>query len=207
MIMKNRRVQLIAILSAILIVIVVVVICVFFYAAPKQKYNLFVSHANNLWLELTQFRDAYPGYGDIVYLKDAIAEGEINYIINPFSTGEYCDPYETKLEVRNYDRYLTFKCGDYVIYKSNHDGVTLQMYKVDSWSEEMTDSDTETTFVYNYYDDDGILVLDEYLHLPNFIEAYNQNEGTNIINIKGIPSSVIDTKVVYRSRHLIKEIS
>lgn len=208
--MKNNkgmgRTELITVLAFIL-VIIAVCLGIFFNAHSKHKYNMFVKNANNLSSILSQFRDAYPVYGDTIYLKDAIDENATKEIANPFSSEKYCDSYETKLEIINDNRYLTFKCGDYVIYKHQPGTGVYQIYKVGSWSEKIPETSVESMFVYNYYNDNGFLVFNEYLQLPEFLENYNENEGTNIYKLSDITSNNVVAKSVYRSRSLVKEIS
>ena len=210
MTMTNNKgigtVELITMLGFIL-VILAIGLGMFFNNNDSHKFDVFIKNASSTFVALSQFRDTYPKYGNIVYLKEAIDNDSMKEIKNPFSEGKYCDLYETKLEVINNTRYITLKCGDYIIYRYKPNNGPYQIYKVGSWVENITDDGIESGFVYNYYDNNKNLVFDEYLQLPEFLENYNNNEGTNIHNINDISNDKLVSKVVYRSRTLVKEIS
>lgn len=193
-------------LLALIIVLGAILLSAFAKNGSKQKYDVLIKNTNNLASTLIKFNNQYPEYSNDVYLAYAIKENASQEFLNPFGGDKYCDKYESKLETLNGKKYVTLKCGEYIVYKHQIGTSSYKIYKVGSWELTALDGENETLRLYNYYKN-GKLALSDYKPISEFLIEYNKNEGKKIYRIDMLTDVELITKVVYRNRKLVKEIS
>lgn len=138
-----------------------------------------------------------------VTLAEAVDEGLIGHVKNPFAEGE-CDMYESKIEISKDSKYLTFKCGDYIINKANIRENKYDIYKVTKWHEDATDKNSKSEKVYNCTGDDGKLLFDDYLDANSFIYALRKTYNVDINSIGDAKKSCdVIEKNMYRDYELV----
>ncbi len=122
-----------------------------------------------------------------VFLYDVMSYNYMDWLESPFNKNEYCDIYESQIEMEQQSVYITFRCSEYLIYKQISTNEDFKIYKVSDWTEEvLTGSNIQKTKFYNYVVD-GKEQLDEYLPEKEFIVKYNETAGANtyfVTNLK-----------------------
>lgn len=154
--------------------------------------------------EAGRLRDNEILYEEKVYLYDTIELNYIDEMNSPFTFGESCDIYESKIEMEDRKVFLTFKCSEYYIY---HQQTTEEytIFKVSEWTDQkLTGDNVQTAKFYNYTVND-IEVLDDYYIEKEFLVEYNRRSGykTNFIeNMKAGHELV--SKTYYRTLEEVK---
>lgn len=198
-----------------LLAIIAFVAVIFAFAAyvsfqngDKRKYEVFAQHARDFATKVTSYRDEYIKYYDEIYLNDLVADNYIKPFKNPFSGGGNCDLYESKvIIVSNSERYVTLRCGDYLIDSQDVSSSNYKVYKISKWQEKMGSSlEAETSKLYNYQKN-GKIVLDEYVGAKELVILYNNNEQKNAKTIDDINLKEYNviTKTFYRTKELVRE--
>lgn len=108
------------------------------------------------------------------YLVQAIDEGVIKDIKSPFSKGN-CDVYESKVRFESNFKFVTLKCGDYLIKDRKSNETSYTIYKVGPWIDTRTNKNDDSRVVYGC-DDCG---LDTYYEEPVFVYMFNKVNGTS----------------------------
>lgn len=180
-----------------------------FQGGDKRKYEVFVQNARDFATKVSSYRDEYIKYNEKeIYLNDIVSINYIKPFKNPFSGGGICDLYESKVVIsNNSERYVTLKCGDYLIDTQNVSSSNYKVYKVSEWREKIGDvTENESTKLYNYQKN-GKVVLDNYVSLKELVVKYNENENKNIKEIRDInlEDYNVITKTFYRTKELVKE--
>ena len=179
-----------------------------FQNGDKRKYEVFAQNARDFATKVASYRDEHVRYYDEIYLEDIVSANYIKPFKNPFSGGGNCDLYESKVvTISSSERYVTLRCGAYLIDSQPVSSGNYKVYKVSEWKDEIgNDLEAETAKLYNYQKN-GKIVLDEYVVEKELITLYNKNENKNIKSIDEIDSrnySVI-TKTFYRTKKLVRE--
>lgn len=179
-----------------------------FKDGDKRKYEVFAQNARDFATKVSTYRDEYVKYYDEIYLQDIVADNYIKPFKNPFSGGGECDLYESKVViVSNEERYVTLKCGDYLIDSQNVSSGNYKVYKVSKWQEKIGSSlEAETSKLYNYQKN-GKMVLDNYVVAKELVTLYNKNERQNVKSLSDINLEDINiiTKTFYRTKELVRE--
>lgn len=174
----------------------------------KRKYEVFAQHARDFATKVSTYREEYVKYYDEIYLEELVSTNYIKAFKNPFSGGGSCNLYESKVvKVSDFERYVTLRCGDYLIDSQRVSSSNYKVYKVSGWQEEIGDSlESETAKLYNYQKD-GETILEEYVVAKELIALFNEKERKKVKTLDEINSedySVI-TKTFYRTKELVKE--
>lgn len=179
-----------------------------FQNGNKRKYEVFAQNARDFATKVTAYRDEHIRYDQEIYLKELVDAHYIKAFKNPFSGGGDCNLYESKVvTVSSSERYVTLRCGNYLIDSQLVSSSNYRVYKVSSWQEKIGNSlEAETAKLYNYQKN-GITVLDNYVVEKELVEKYNRNENKRVKTIDDITSSniTIVRKTFYRTKKLIKE--
>jgi len=209
--MKNNRGLVVPELMAILAFIAIILAVGSYFAfkgGDSRKYDVFIQHARDFSSKVASYRNEYIKYYDEIYLYDLVSDNYIQPFKNPFRGGGNCDLYESKVVTKlNGERYVTLKCGDYLIDSQKASDNSYKVYKVSNWKETMGNAEMmESSKLYNY-EKDGKLVLKDYVILKEFISLYNENENKNITTLDDIDLNKhnILTKTFYRTKELVKE--
>ena len=118
-------------------------------------------------------------YSNVVYLDEAIDEGVLNAIKNPFGKGD-CDGTQSRIDTIDGKPYATLKCGKYLIDQASfEDRNDVSVYEVSEWNTKKLKGDNvEERTLYNCVVD-GKEVFDEYYEELYFIFRYNKEFGTD----------------------------
>ena len=141
---------------------------------------------------------------EIVSLKELVDQGAVENIKNPFNHKQYCDIYESRVEVKNNRKIGILKCGDYLITNENEDNKSI-VYKVSKWQDKKSEN-SEVKVGYNYIQDNK-LVFNTYYYDYMFLYLFNRKNNTTYNNVNTIPEkNQVITQVFYRTKEKIKEI-
>ena len=176
--------------------------------SDERKYEVFAQNARNFATKVASYRDGRIKYYKEIYLIDIVSDNYIKPYKNPFNGGGNCDLYESNvITVSGSERYVTLKCGDYIIENQRVSSNNYKVYKISPWQTTIPNSlEMESIKLYNYQKN-GKVVLDEYVVSRELVEEYNKNERKNVKSIDDIDISeaTVITKTFYRSKELVKE--
>lgn len=179
-----------------------------FKGGDKRKYEVFAQNARDFVTKVSTYRDEFVRYDKEIYLEEIVNANYIKPFKNPFSGGGNCDLYESKVVlISASEKYVTLRCGDYLIDSQLSSSGNYKVYKVSSWKEEIGDAlEAETAKLYNY-EKNGKIILDDYVVEKELITLYNSKENKKAkklgdINLKEY--NVI-TKTFYRTKKLVRE--
>lgn len=172
-----------------------------------KSYNGFKTVANNFANSVAMYKDYYTKDSNIYYLYEIIEKGYSTELSNPMSPSEYCDKYNSYIDMpqpNNKKVYLI--CGNYIV-----EGVqnkSYKVYEVGEWTDKRDEKTNDTNVLYNYKKN-GETILDDYLSEKEFIQKYF--EINNIVisspfDIKNTEGTELLTKKVYRTKTLVKEL-
>lgn len=199
--------ELLAIIAFIAIIFGVIAF-ISFEHGDNRKYEVFAQNARDFATKVSTYRDEYSKYEKELHLEDIVSANYIKPYKNPFSGGGNCDLYESKVvNVSNSERYVTLRCGNYLIDSQVVSSNNYKVYKVSAWQEEIgTSLEAETAKLYNY-EKNGKAVLDNYVVEKELVTLYNKNERQNITTINDINLEEYNviTKTFYRTKELVKE--
>lgn len=208
---KNNKGLVLPELLAIIAFIAVIfafVAYVSFQNGDKRKYEVFAQNARDFATKVSTYRDEYVRYYEEIYLEDIVSANYIKPFKNPFSGGGNCNLYESKVvTISSSERYVTLRCGNYLIDSQTVSSGNYKVYKVSDWQEEIgNDLEAETAKLYNY-EKNGKLVLEKYVVIKEFITLFNDNENKNIKSIEQIDlkNYNVVTKTFYRTKKLVRE--
>ncbi len=195
----------------ILAFILVIIAVVGFFASLNnysRKYDVLRQNARDFASKVAMFRNEYSNYHKEIYLKDLVAVNYIKAFKNPFNGDKNCDLYESKVFfASDKERYVTLKCGEYIIYEQNVNSDEYDIYKVSDWQEDIDDIEfIQSTKLYNYKNSDGNMALSNFVTSRELIDLYNKNEQKDIKDLKEVDLSNVSiiTKTYYRTKKLAK---
>ena len=154
--------------------------------------------------EAARLRDEEALYENEVYLYDTIELNYIEEMPSPFEQSESCDLYESKIEIVDRQRYITFKCSNYYIYnqKTTEDYV---VFKVSDWTEEELHGDNVQTATFYNYTVNGTEVLDKYYIEKEFLVQYSMKSAYPTISLQNLKSEhELVKKTYYRTLEEVK---
>jgi hypothetical protein len=154
--------------------------------------------------EAVRLRDTEALYENEVYLYDTIELNYIEEVPSPFEKSETCDLYESKIEIVDRQRYITFKCSDYYIYNQKTTENYI-VYKVSEWTDKkLTGDNVQTATFYNYMVN-GIEVLEDYYIEKEFLVKYGMKSGYPTISLENLKSEhELVKKTYYRTLEEVK---
>ena len=198
-------------LLALAFIIVIVAIVAWLFLSNdnnKRKYEVFAENARDFSVRVSEYRDRYVKYDDVIYLADLVNDNYIKAFKNPFGGGTTCDLYESKVEIISSNKkYVTLRCGDYLIDKQETSSNDYKIYKVSDWKDKVSNSElVQSAKLYNYQKD-GKSVLPSYVTEKELIDSYNTNENQNIKSLEEIDLKefAVTTKTFYRTKELVAE--
>ena len=141
-------------------------------------------------------------HSKIVLLKELVDKEAISPIKNPFHEPKFCDTANSKVRFASNgtDKYVTLKCGEYLIDEQPVSDKKFTIYKVSEWSEKKKHDDDEERVLYNYKKDgkDG---FDEFYEANMFLYALNEEYGTFYWDVSVVPAGYgVYSKTFYRTK-------
>lgn len=141
-----------------------------------------------------------------VYLGEAIDEKIIKKIKNPTGSG-YCSESESIVQIIEGDPYVTLRCGDYLIEKTNFAGVSINdidVYKVSKWNTMQSGDDDEERTLYNCKEK-GKEIFDEYYEDLYFVYLINKKYNTDYYEARAVHGECeVVSKSFYRTKEKVK---
>lgn len=186
-------------------VLLAIVLTIAFDVHEKEKYRVMKYNATLLGynasasLMSNQNKEKY-------YLQDLIGDKLFVNIKNPFGGAKYCDTYNTFVELKDNKKYVTLKCGSYLI---EHQDITkddFTIYKVSSWQlKKLKGTNVEKQILYNYRINKKE-VLNESYPEDAFLIIFNQNFQTSYDKVSKIPKKYnIVKNTYYRTKVVVNE--
>lgn len=173
----------------------------------SKNYGAFKNLANNFAKDVARYKDAYTKVDNTYYLNDLIEKGYSEDLKNPINTSEYCDRYESYVEIpETNNKKVTLKCGNYFVEGTQSEG--YKVYEVSEWKDTKGETDNDAGVVYNYKVGNQ-LMLGEYVTSKAFIELYYIKTSSLIANpyeVNNNSDTELQVKNVYRTKTLVKEI-
>ena len=171
--------------------------------SESQKFSAMRKDASSF--SDTVINNFGDGEKEVYTLAEIIDEGLMRSVKNPFGE-DNCSIYESRIEVIENTKYLTFKCGNYIINKAVVREKDFDIYKVTKWNETATDENSQSAEVYNCTESDGKLLFDDYLEAASFIYAMRKTYGIDINSIEEAKKSCnVVVKTMYRDLELVDE--
>lgn len=149
---------------------------------------------------VTRDGETIAAFESRVFLYDVMSYNYMDWIESPFDESDYCDVYESQIEMEKESVYITFRCSEYLIYKQITTNEDFKIYKVSDWTEEpISGSNVQKTKFYNYKVN-GVEQLPEYLQEKEFIVKYNEAASANIYFITNLKAGhELVEKTYYRT--------
>ena len=162
--------------------------------ATNQKLNLMVTDAKNFSRNVIVESDKR-----VYYLRDAIKDELYDNIRSPFSTSN-CDVDESKIEIRNNQKYVTLKCDEYLIYDEESSNDNFNIYTVSDWlssknSDKMVGYDCEK---------DGKKVFNKYFEEDNFLSHINELYNKEYNSLQDITECSVLQETLFRDLKLVR---
>ena len=129
--------------------------------SEPQKFATMRKDAKNFAKTVVNNLSAAENAKDAYTLGSVVDEGLMNEIDNPFGD-DSCNIFESKVELPGSDRYVTLRCGEYLIDHVNVKSGKYDIYKVTDWKEKATDGDSQSKTLYNCQETNGLL-FEEYM--------------------------------------------
>lgn len=173
----------------------------------SKNYGAFRNLANNFANSVARYKDQYPRDDNTYILNDLIEKGYSEELKNPIDTTEYCDRYESYVEVpQPNNKKVNLLCGNYIVEGYQNSG--YKVYEVTEWTTDKNDKSNDNNVLYNYAID-GKEVFGEYYTTRTFLEKYYDKTGELIASPYDVNSDnqKLLTKKVYREKTLVKDFS
>lgn len=140
-----------------------------------------------------------------VYLQEVLDEKLISKIKNPISGG-YCSSTESFVQIIDGTPYVTLKCGNVLIDKTNTLDDNANIYKVSDWSLKKKNDSDEKRVLYNCTIDSKE-VFEEYYDELYFIYEVNKKYDTNYYFADKVEESTckVVTKEFYRTKKKLED--
>ena len=172
--------------------------------SDSQDFGAMRKDASSFSKTVVNNLNSFEKIKNVYYLGEIIDDGLMQTIKNPFGSGD-CDVYESKIDVDGQMKYLTFKCGDYVINKVNTRDNKYDIYKVGVWTEEAVEGESQMLNGFNC-DENGKMVFDNYMEEGAFLIALSKLYGANIDTVEMANNYCkVSNKTLYRSLELVNE--
>ena len=162
------------------------------------KYNAKIMAMNAIDYEMEQDNT-------VLYLDTMIEKDLISPIKNPFGKEELCDPFESKVTLKDNLKIPTLKCGSYLIEGQDLDANHYIIYKVGNWQNKQEKNMEEKSF-YNLKKD-GEYLFNQYYELDLFLMKVRKLTNRTFKSLEEIEDEYeIVEKKLYREKKIIKEI-
>ena len=187
------------------IVLMLIIFCilsvVMFGGISKQKIETMKKNAITFNSAVTTNIASFHNT-ETVYLQEAIDEKLIGEIKSPVGGGK-CSPSESLVELIDGTPYVTLKCNNVLIEKSNLTDKKMNVYKVGKWEEKESKSNMEKKTLYNCVSKEKE-VFNEYYEELYFVYEINKKYDTDYFFADNIESECkVVKKTFYRTKELI----
>ena len=170
----------------------------------QEKYKVLEYNARLFAINATTYQ--MENNNNAVYMIELLDNELFARVKNPFGGEDYCDILESKVEYQDDKKYVTLRCGEYLIDHQHIAAEKYEIYKVGAWMEEKPEGEVEEITAYNYKmnNKDGFDIV---YNDTMFLYAFNKLMGQNYQNISDIPSDYqVYSKTLYRTKVLVDVI-
>ena len=122
-------------LSVIVLATIIIAIVLSFALSKSDEQKFQVFRYNALLLSMNAANYDMTDHQQALYLTTLIDKKISEPIKNPFFGTKFCDIYESKVVFDETSRYVTLKCGDYLIENQDAHDEDYPIYKVGPWKE------------------------------------------------------------------------
>ena len=189
------------------VVAVLIAIGAKFAVDSGKNYSAFKTLANSFANNVSLYKDQFPKETNVYYLNDVIEKGFSAELKNPLDKTEYCDVYESYVEIpKTNNKKVRLLCGNYLL--EGTQSKEYFVYEVTEWEDTREEGDNDSNVLYNYKKD-GKLILDEYVSEQTFLALFFQNTNIAIrtpFDAEKIEEYEVVIKKVYREKTLLKEL-
>ncbi len=175
--------------------------------AQKEKYRVMQYNATLFGYSASSF--ALEEGAKKVYLQELIDDKMFVSIKNPFSGDKYCDSYQSFIEFEDDKKYVTLRCGDYLIDHQDMLEETIPIYQVSEWTtkkiKEKKNVIIEEKVLYNYLQKNKEVFPVNYPE-DTFLFLFNKAYHSSYEKVKEIPNTYdIVKNTYYRSKTIVAE--
>lgn len=185
------------------LIIALIILSITFKTKDNEKYEVFMSNARTFGLSVDLEDEKFVNKSEVT-LKEMIDIGVMSKLKNPFiGSSKHCDLFDSRVTISKRERYVTLKCGNFIVFNQFVGDTNYRIYEITNWSREKKTSKDIVKVGYNYIVD-GEKVFDDYYRESMFIYMYNEANNTNYESISQMDGVTIDKKKFYASLKLIK---
>lgn len=188
--------------SVMCLIIMVVILSVTFKSNDHEKYKVMISNARTFGSSINSFDEGFSKSHEYS-LRELVDKGMISKLKNPFVGDKYCDMYESRIAIVNDKKYVTLRCGEYIIFNQYIGDHEFKVYKISAWSNEQHSAKDISKIGYNYTVN-GKKIYDEYYSENSFIYMYNLTNNTKYKTISEMNDVGLDKKILYATLKLVK---
>lgn len=188
--------------SVVCLILAAILLTISIKTSNREKYKVLEYNARLFAVSATTYQ--MENNNNAVYMIELLDNELFARVKNPFGGDKYCDIVESKVEYQDEKKYVTLRCGAYLIDHQHVASEKYNIYKVSDWTEEQPKKNAEVMTAYNYKvenDKDGFdLVYNDVM----FLYAFNKKMGQNYEKIADIPTEYhVYSKTLYRTKTLI----
>ena len=187
------------------LVLFAIISIIIYQSSNSEKFHIMKYNASNL-------ATSFTGYGlnnidnDTAYLKELIDNGVHTEIKSPFNGASKCSSIDSYVKSVDSKKYVTLKCGSYLIDNQYVGEKEYKIYKISDWSLEKPDSkNIEERKKYNI-EEKGSEVYSDYYDEDLFIYIVNKDNNTSYSKLDDIKKNKkVVEKTFYREKKVYIE--
>lgn len=190
--------------STVCLILAAILLVLSIQTSYGEKYKVMEYNARVFGLSATTYQ--MENNNDTVYMVELLDNGLFSRVKNPFGGDKYCNSYESRVDYENEKKYVTLRCGNYLIDHQYIAEDEYQVYKVGRWTETKPKAKYQQMTSYNYKvgSKDG---FEEKYNEEMFLYVFNKKYGKSYENISDIPKKYqVYKKKWYRTKTLIEVV-
>ena len=190
--------------SVICLILAAVLLTTSLKSSNHEKFKVLEYNARFFGSSATTYQ--MENSNDQIYMVELVDNEMFSKIENPFGDEKYCDVNESKVDYDQGKKYVTLRCGEYLIDHQDLSAQKFNIYKVSDWTLEKKDEDMQEFVSYNYKQDgqDG---FNEIYSEKLFLYAFNKKMEKEYHSISEIPSEFgVYQKKLYRTKTLVDTV-
>ncbi len=188
--------------SVVCLVLAAILLTMSIKTSNKEKYKVMEYNARMFGLSATTYQ--MENNNQAVYMIELLDNELFARVKNPFGGEKYCNVFESFVEYQDEKKYVTLRCGAYLIDHQHIADEKYNIYKVSDWSLQQSEKNAETMIAYNYKIDNDKDGFDTIYNDVMFLYAFNKKMGQDYQKIEDIPAEYhVYSKTLYRTKTLI----
>lgn len=190
--------------STVCLILAAVLLTLSIQTSYGEKYKVMEYNARVFGLSATTYQ--MENNNDTVYMVELLDNGLFSRVKNPFGGDKYCNGYESRVDYENGKKYVTLRCGNYLIDHQYIAEDEYQVYKVGSWTDTKPKAKYQQMTAYNYKDgkNDG---FEDHYNEAMFLYVFNKKYGKSYEAVSDIPKKYqVYKKKWYRTKTLIEVV-